>query len=240
MLVQNFNKGSCVAQKGFIGWDFDIMCFRKWSFFERQKPCRDSLHTWYHSVFERHQTAKNYSLLTGISKMILNEGVEGRNWSLHNLIKAGVCKRPIHLPGVFEEHLEATSQRLQPSSPTPAQQGTGTLHGSFPYRSQYNGTVREHWLELPPGLGTMLRPPGLIRLWKGWEQRWQVPGSHILLCWTVGKCCSWHFGRSRRDPLEVLFWWGEFFPSCLLLSVWQEEAEPCDIGVTEVVAFGMK
>lgn len=64
--------------------------------------------------------------------MILNEGVEGRNWSVHNLIKAGVCKRPIHLPGVFEEHLEVTSQRLQPSSPTPAQQGTGTYMGAFP------------------------------------------------------------------------------------------------------------
>lgn len=29
MLVQNFNKRSYVAQKGFIGWDFDIMYFRK-------------------------------------------------------------------------------------------------------------------------------------------------------------------------------------------------------------------
>lgn len=31
MLVQNFNKESSAAQKGFIGWDFD-MCFRKLSF----------------------------------------------------------------------------------------------------------------------------------------------------------------------------------------------------------------
>jgi len=31
--VQNFNKESSVAQKGFIGWDFD-MCFRKLSFFK--------------------------------------------------------------------------------------------------------------------------------------------------------------------------------------------------------------
>lgn len=45
-------------------------------------------------------------------------------------------------PWGFWGHLEATSQRLQPASPTPAQQGTGTLHGTFPRRSQYNGMVK--------------------------------------------------------------------------------------------------
>lgn len=33
MFVQNYNKESSVAQKGFLGWDFD-MCFRKLSFFK--------------------------------------------------------------------------------------------------------------------------------------------------------------------------------------------------------------
>lgn len=33
MFVQNFNKERSVAQKGSIGWDFD-MCFGKLSFFK--------------------------------------------------------------------------------------------------------------------------------------------------------------------------------------------------------------
>lgn len=119
--------------------------------------------------------------------------------------------RPIHFPSVFEEHMEATGQRQQSASPQ-----TGTLHRSFPSRSQCNCTLGESQPELHFGLGEMPRLLGLTGLQKktSWERRWFIPGSHIfpaLNCW---KCCScldqWVQERSTQGVILM----GKFFPTC--------------------------
>lgn len=129
MLVQNFNKESSVAQKGFIGWDFD-MCFRKLSFFKTKTLLWLSEYMILLSIWKMPATEKLLAVLKGISKTTLTEGVEGRNWSVFPLKSMtpwsyqGRCMqeliRPTHLPGVSEEHMETIGQRQQPTSPTPA------------------------------------------------------------------------------------------------------------------------
>lgn len=94
-------------------------------------------------------------LLKGILMMILYEEVEGRNWSVHNHTKAGVCRNS---RGPSPWGFWGAPGGLHPKAAACfhiGRQGMGT-HGSFSCSSQHNSIVEEHQLELPCGLGAVL------------------------------------------------------------------------------------
>lgn len=132
--------------------------------------------------------------------------------------------RPVHLPGVFEELLEAIGQRKQPASLTPAQWRNWDLTHELP-------------LQVPAQWHSRRAPAGTA-LWSGCNA--EATGTHqtsekevlgtdlipgrdvfsVLRCWKRCSCAA--FWRVQERSTEGVILMGEFFPTCPPLFECQE------------------
>lgn len=100
--------------------------------------------------------------------------------------------RPIHLPGVFEGHLEAASQRQQSTSSTPAWWRNWDLTQELSWQEPMQCHSRRAPAGTVLGLGGMLGSPRFIGMQekKSWEQGRVIPGSRVYSALNGCKHCS--------------------------------------------------
>lgn len=171
--------------------------------------------------------------------------MDWRNWSVFlwslwpsNHIKESVCKRPIHLPGIFEGTWRPPAKGSNPLSSPAAWWRNWDLTQELCWQDPVSQQESASWNCIWAGCGA-----GVTGIhWNSWKELGTIVSYArepcILSTELLQTLQSLGTKRVHERSAEDVILEGEFFPTCLPLSECQ--AEPWDPLDAEVTAVGMK